>query len=144
MTKSILVAVDLSQDGPDEKPLRVAAELAEKDGAQLDVVSVVPDFGFGEVTSFFPPDYEKKAVVAAKEALTAFCERVLGEAANAGIRHEVVVGKAYREVLRVAEAAGSDLIVVGSHRKEPVIDVLLGTTASQIVLRAKCSVYVVR
>ncbi|MFC6689379.1 universal stress protein [Jhaorihella thermophila] len=59
------------------------------------------------------------------------------------MRHEVAVGKVYREVLRVAEEAGSDLIVVGAHNPE-LRDYLLGSNAARIARHASCSVYVVR
>ena len=144
MTKSILVAVDLSQADPDEKTLRLAGELARFHGAQLDVVTVVPDLGVGQVSSFFPADYEHKAVQETKDRLAAFCAKVLGDKADAGVRHEVAHGKVYREVLRAAQAAGSDLIVVGSHQPDPLRDYLLGTNAAQIVRHSTCSVYVVR
>ena len=143
MTKSILCAVDLSQAEPDEKVLRAAARLAKAEGAQLDVMTVVPDLGVGQVSSYFPEDFEAKAIAHAQDALAAFVGRVLGEAADKNVRHEVASGKVYQEVLRVAEAAGTDLIVIGSH-KPALRDYLLGTNASQIVRHSTCSVYVVR
>jgi len=47
------------------------------------------------------------------------------------------------EILRVAEEAGADLIVVGSHRPA-MKDYLLGTNASRVVRHARCSVLVAR
>jgi nucleotide-binding universal stress UspA family protein len=47
----------------------------------------------------------------------------------------------YAEILRVAEEAGAELIVVGSHR--PVMkDYLLGANASRVMRRAACPVLV--
>jgi nucleotide-binding universal stress UspA family protein len=47
------------------------------------------------------------------------------------------------EILGIAEEAGADLIVVGSHR--PAMgDYLLGTNASRVVRHAGCSVLVAR
>lgn len=49
----------------------------------------------------------------------------------------------YAEILGVAEEAGADLIVVGSHRPA-MWDYLLGTNASRVVRHANCSVLVAR
>ena len=143
MTKSILCALDMSQARPDDRTLMVAADMARHYGASLDVVTVIPDFGVGEVSSYFPSGFQDKARAKAIEALTAHVGEVLGDEANRDIRHEVAVGRVDDEVLRVAEDAGSDLIVVGSH--DPGLrDYLIGSNASRIVRHAPCSVYVVR
>lgn len=142
MTRSVLCAVDVNQSTPHEKPLRVATEIAAREGAVLDVVAVVPDLGYGEVASFLPADYVDVATERTRERLDALVDRVVGGQVET-VRREVVVGRVATEVLRLADALGSDLIVVGSH--EPTVaDRLLGTNASQIVLHAKVSVYVVR
>ena len=49
----------------------------------------------------------------------------------------------YAEILRVAEEAEADLIVVGSHRPA-MKDYLLGTNAARVVRHARCSVLVAR
>lgn len=143
MIRSILCALDTSQDHPDDRPLRVAADLARHHAARLDVMTVVPSYGVGEVSSFFPEGFQDKAREDARLRLSEHVERTLGEGHTAGIRHEVAVGKVYREVLRVAEEAGSDLIVVGAHNPE-LRDYLLGSNAARIARHATCSVYVVR
>lgn len=142
MTRSILCAVDVHQATPHEKPLQVAAEMAEREGARLDVVTVVPDLGYGQVSSFLPSDYSEKATAAARNRLDEIVDRVVGNRIAEVGRH-VATGRVATEVLRLADAAGTDLIVVGSHEPE-AIDRLLGTNASQIVLHATASVYVVR
>ena len=143
MITSILCALDMSQARPDDRTLKAAADLARHYKAQLDVVSVIPDLGVGEVSSFFPDGYQEKALKKAIDALKAHVVAVLGEEENAKVRHEVAVGKVYEQILRVAEDADSSLIVVGSH--EPGLgDYLIGSNATKIVRHAHCSVYVVR
>ncbi|MYM57378.1 universal stress protein [Thalassovita mangrovi] len=143
MSTCILCAVDMSQHEPDAEVLKVAAKLAALDGAQLDVITVVPSFGAGEVPDFFPKDYHKHALAETSERLKAFVKKVLGDEADAKVRHEVATGKVYQEVLHAAEVAGSDLIVIGSHRPS-ARDYLLGTNAAKVVRHAPVSVYVVR
>ncbi|RMD95560.1 MAG: universal stress protein [Alphaproteobacteria bacterium] len=139
----ILCAVDLDTHGADDPVLETAARQAAWEGAQLEVLSVVPDMGVGEVTSFFPPDYEEKAIARARDRLHAHVAQVLGEARAKEVICAVSTGSVYREVLRVAEATEADLIVVGSH-KPTATDFLLGSNAARIVRHARCSVYVVR
>ena len=49
----------------------------------------------------------------------------------------------YAEILRAAEEAQADLVVVGSHRPA-MKDYLLGTNAARVVRHARCSVLVAR
>lgn len=143
MSKSILCAVDISNGAHDLPVLRRAAQLAELDGARLDVVTVIPDFGEGWVSGFFKPDYLDDAVKHAHETLVAMCLEAFGEEVNANVRHVVATGTAYTQVLEVAEKAGTDLIVIGSHTPE-LRDYLLGPNAARVVRHSSCSVHVVR
>jgi nucleotide-binding universal stress UspA family protein len=60
------------------------------------------------------------------------------------IRTEVVIGKAWREVLALADQQDVDLIVIGLHHLQPLRDVVLGTTAERIVRKSTRPVLVVK
>ncbi len=143
MIKSVLCAVDAGKPETDAEVLRQAGRLAELDGAQLDVVTVLPDFGESFVGSFFEPEHHEQAVVKAQDALEALGKSVLGEERNAKVRHVVATGTAYQEILHTAKEAGSDLIVIGAHRPD-LKDYLLGPNAARVVRHSDVSVYVVR
>ncbi len=143
MTKSVLCAVDISNGDIDALVLKEAAKLADRDGAQLDVVTVLPDFGESWVSGFFQPGFHDKATQQAHDQLLALCARVLGDERNASVRHVVATGTAYQEILKTAENAGSDLIVIGAHKPD-FKDYLLGPNAARVVRHSTCSVYVVR
>ncbi|WP_291736605.1 universal stress protein, partial [Leisingera sp. F5] len=115
MNKPVLCALELSDPASDEKVLTQAARLADLDGAQLDVVNVLPDFGESWVSGFFEEHHHQKAVKDTTQRLRDLCTKVLGEEGNAKVRHLVATGKAYQEILKVAETAGSGLIVIGAH-----------------------------
>ncbi len=53
-------------------------------------------------------------------------------------------GRAPSEIVREAEAMGSDLIVVGSRGRGPIATMLLGSVAAEVVDRAPCPVLVAR
>ncbi len=52
-------------------------------------------------------------------------------------------GSTKREILRIAEEQGVDLIVIGSHGREG-IQLLLGSTANAVLHGAPCDVLAVR
>lgn len=143
MKKSILCAVDLGASQDDNEVLKTAARLAALDDAQLDVVTVIPDYGSSHVGGFFDKDFSKKLLKETQSNLSTFVEGCLGQEVNADVRHVVVQGTVYAEVLKTAEAANSDLIVVGAHNPD-LKDFLLGPNAARIVRHSTCSVYVVR
>ncbi|MEX5727162.1 universal stress protein F [Rhodovulum iodosum] len=143
MITSILCAIDVSQPEHDREVLRVAARLAAMDKARLDVITVVPDFGMSVVGAYFDKEFHDKAVEKAKAILNDFVTDVIGAEGNKGVRHIIATGKAYEEILHAAREAGSDLIVIGSHKPE-LRDYLLGPNAARVVRHCNCSVYVVR
>ncbi|WP_271947228.1 universal stress protein [Ruegeria faecimaris] len=143
MTRSVLCAVDISNGKIDGPVLQKAAALADLEGAQLDVVSVLPDFGESWVSGFFQADFHEKALAEAQKQLTELCASTLGSERNEKIRHVVATGTAYQEILKTAESAGSDLIVIGAHKPD-FKDYLLGPNAARVVRHSTVSVYVVR
>ncbi|PWE33774.1 universal stress protein [Maritimibacter sp. 55A14] len=143
MSTSVLCAVDVSQPKVDIEVLKTAARLAALDGARLDVITVVPDFGMSMVGGFFEEGHHDAAVGAARKALKTLVEKALGAEANKEIRHVVATGNAYEQILQTAAQAGTDLIVIGAHKPD-FKDYLLGPNAARVVRHADCSVHVVR
>jgi len=143
MSKSVLCAIDLSNGDMDNPVLMQAAQLAEMDGAQLDVVSVLPDYGETWVSTFFEAHHHERIEAEALEKLKALCVQTLGAERNASIRHVIATGTAYREILNTSKQAGSDLIVIGAHKPD-LKDYLLGPNAARVVRHSAVSVFVVR
>ncbi|MBU2935543.1 MULTISPECIES: universal stress protein [Pacificibacter] len=143
MSSSILCAVDVSNGKDDFATIQVAQKMADLEGAQLDVIAVVPDFGMSPVGGFFSKDHHDKMLVEAKAMLNRLMIDALGTDNNDKIRHIVATGKAYEEVLKLADKTTPSLIVVGSHKAEKS-HYMLGPNAARIVRHANCSVYVVR
>jgi len=143
MTNSILCAVDVSNGDEDINVIQTAGRLATLDGAQLDVVAVIPDYGMSQVGAFFDKDYHDKMVAEAKDALNTLVTKALDSTQNEKVRHVIATGRAYDEVLSLANKSDASLIVIGAHKAD-LADYLLGPNASRVVRHAKCSVYVVR
>jgi len=141
MYNNVLLTVDLNDESSWKKALPAAIEACKASSAVLAVVTVIPDFGLSAVGSYFPEDYQEKALAKADADLNAF----VGEHVPSGIevRINVGYGTVYEEILRIARKRGSDLIVIASHRPE-LKDYLLGPNAARVVRHADCSVLVVR
>jgi nucleotide-binding universal stress UspA family protein len=60
------------------------------------------------------------------------------------IKPVVLFGEPTREILRLAELDGFDLIVMGTHGRMGLNRFLLGSVAEQVIRRAPCPVFVIR
>lgn len=143
MIQTVLCAVDITRTDEESKVLRRASKLASVEEAKLDVITVVPDFGASIVGAYFEAHHVTTAKDGAAKALNDFVADVLGQDANAEVRHIVAIGSVYEEVLNAAKISETDLIVIGAHRPD-LKDYLLGPNAARVVRHSDCSVYVVR
>ena len=141
MFKEILFAVDLNAPETQQKALDAAIAHAKLSKAKLHVISVVPDFGVGMVSSYFPENFEQNLM---KDTNTRLHDYVKAHVPKGiPVQHIVAHGTIYREIIRYATKVKADLIVMASHRPE-LKDYLLGPNASHVVKHANCSVLVIR
>ncbi len=143
MTKTILCALDVNRPDTEAKVLLQAFKLAQMEQAQLDVITVIPDFGMSVVGTFFDEAHTEKAREAARQILFDLVKNTIGEEANDQVRHIVGIGKAYHVILTTAATDNADLIVLCAHKPD-VKDYLLGPNAARVVRHATTSVFVVR
>ncbi len=141
MYNNILLSVDLNEESSWQDALPKATEIAASSKATLHLITVVPTFGMSIVGSFFPDDFEKKALAEAKTQLGAFIAKHISGDINA--KGHVAHGVIYEEILHAADKLGCDLIVLSSHRPE-LSDYLIGPNAARVVRHASQSVLVVR
>jgi nucleotide-binding universal stress UspA family protein len=141
MYEHILIAIDPDSKRSWERALPDAVKLAVTHGATLHIMTVVPDYGSSLVASFFPRDYEKKALEHAKTALHAVAEPLVPK----DLKHQFITahGRIHDEICRVADEVKADLIVMASHKPTPS-DRLIAPNAQQVLLHAPVSVLVVR
>jgi len=134
----ILVPLDLSRQP--SRALEVAAELAEP-AHPITLVHVI-----AEVEGVAPEelgDFYAGLRSRAEEVLAQRAEQL--EKVGRPTRVEICVGRRGSEILRLAEREGCDLIVLASHRLEPVQPGGgIGTLSHQIALFAPCDVLLVR
>lgn len=136
MYKTILLPIDLADEDSTARLLAAARELAEQSKAELCLMTVVPE----DLSIGLPKRGKDDTLVAAQRRLRELADR---ELAGQHVKQVIAYGSAEEEILRVARETKADLIVVASH-KPRARDLLLGSTATQVVRRATCSVLVVR
>jgi nucleotide-binding universal stress UspA family protein len=124
---------------------RYALKLAEESSAEITVLHVlewlVEDEPGARIAGFDVPEFRRYLETDAREKLRGV---VPGEARDwCHPREEVVGGRPWREILRVAEERSADLVVMGVRGRNPVDIVLFGSTTQHVVRGAKCPVLVV-
>jgi nucleotide-binding universal stress UspA family protein len=70
--------------------------------------------------------------------------RAMAGEQQVALETHVVAGHAVRDILRLAEDLGADLIVIGGTGHSSFYERMLGTTAGRVVHLAKCPVLVVK
>ncbi|MFW2541330.1 universal stress protein [Primorskyibacter sp. 2E107] len=137
MYKSILVPIAFEAEGNEKAiaALAIARALAGADAriTLIHVMEKVPSYAI----NYLPADFSAQSRLAIESELTSLAKGVPGAVT------EVVDGHSGRTILEWAEEKGADLIVIASHQPG-MQDLLLGSTATQIVRHARCAVHVLR
>ena len=139
MYHDILVPVDMSDEHSWKKPLAQAVDLAQRLGARLHVMAVVPAFN-AMVETFFPADFEQKARAKVNQELHEFVQAHVPS--DLQVQTIVAVGSIYEEVIKTAHQVDCDLIVMGrsgAHRSH----FLFGPNTERVVRHSDRSVLVV-
>lgn len=136
----VLVAVDLAPDSVEL--IRKAKEIASRNDAPLSLAHVVeylPVEPTGEV--LMPPsqDLEPELLEGARRQLD---ELATANGVGDCTRH-VVLGNTARDLARLIEEHGVDLLVVGAHERHG-LSLLVGGTERSLLRHAPCDVLVVR
>ncbi|MFQ5466818.1 MAG: universal stress protein [Kiloniellaceae bacterium] len=141
MYQCVLLPIDVNEESSWRKALPEAIGHCQASGAELHLLTVVPDYGMPQVVQYFPEGYVEKALEDCRKRLEHLAaETVPPEIkVTASLSHGII----YQEILKAARAHQCDLIVMASHRPQ-LQDYLLGPNAARVVRHAECSVLVVR
>lgn len=142
MYQKILLPVDLNEESSWEKALPTALTLCRTFGAELILVTVLPDYHMPIVGSYFPRDFAKKAHDAIHKAQHDFIAEHVPEDLTS---HAIIVdGSPWEAIVKAAKKLEVDLIVMASHTKRKFADYVLGPNAEHVVHHSKVSVMIVR
>lgn len=137
--KHILVAIDLSDEA--ELVLERAKELANFNDAKLTIVHVIEplNIAYGSDIPLNVTSLEQEITAHAKKRISFLAEKFM---IHNGETH-IIYGKPEREVHKISENSGVDLIIVGSHGRHGLA-LILGSTSTSILHGACCDVLAVR
>ncbi|MFY0682287.1 MAG: universal stress protein [Thalassovita sp.] len=135
MYDNILVPISFDENRDARGALEIAQAICAKEGkiSLLHVMEEVP----GYAVSYIPEGFH----AGAKDGIEADLKEMGKDISNVEI--SVVDGHSGRTILEYAQKHAVDCIVVASHRPG-MQDLLLGSTATQVVRHAKCAVHVLR
>ncbi len=133
MTKKILFPTDFSPAS--EAAFPYACSLARDSGSTLLIVHVDnTQFAYLGEGMYLPPPTASNPEV----------ERMLGEVVpkdkGVACEHRLVVGDAALEIMRVAQEANVELIVMGTHGRGGLSRLLMGSVSEAVVRSAPCPV----
>lgn len=137
---------------------RYAASIAHQYGASLSILHVMEDVPEGsrqliasEIGASRWEDIKKKNAQGFHDILKArkenFLEKMRSEKPDFSVAIDSIlikVGYPADEILHQVEAGGFDLLVMGSHGKGRVADVMMGSTTGRVIRQCKKPVLVVR
>jgi nucleotide-binding universal stress UspA family protein len=141
--KLILSPIDFSEHS--DEALQTAADLAARFGSELLLVHVVPALPKlpATVSLFQEGDYERALSSDAENRLQClarkFAETRLRARVEVGVANDVAM-----EILRIAEHAGVDLIVIATHGMTGWHRLAFGSVAEKVVRLASCPELVLR
>ena len=142
--RSILAPTDFSEHA--NIALKYAASLAEKFGACLHLLHVLPDVVPAGpdlmLAPALPPEYYEATEKESSEALLKVLDPAWGRPAQ--VQTAVVWGGAVDRVVEYATEKKIDLIVVATHGRTGLSHALLGSLAESIIRQAPCPVLTVR
>ena len=147
MARLFLSPIDLTHRSSYVSVLPVAAREAQLHGAELCVMTVVPDTTTGMDWRYAMR--EGGGTAPSPKELCRQAQTRLTQVVDEHVPDEVPTkllvryGTIYKEILEAAEELGAEWIILAAYRPS-LKDFLLGTNAARVVRHAQCSVTVVR
>lgn len=141
MSHPVLVPVDVEHEESWRLAMPAAQEEARRRGAELHVLSVLPDFGMSIVGQFFPQGFSEDVIHTTHQALHKIADEMLGDTVT--WKAHVHQGEVTDTILHYAADLHAGLIVMAAHMPAER-SFLTGSHADRVVARADCSVLVVR
>ena len=140
MLRKLLLPIDLTEPAFAPRALEEAQVLAKPLDCEVRLVNVQSLVPLRFV-DYVPEDFEKHIRKVLEAELAAIADKI--DRPKDRVSSVVLFGPVHDRILDEADSWGADLIVICSHR--PGMDrFLIGSIASAIVKRAKCSVLVLR
>lgn len=141
MFKKILLPIDLQDTRLTAKAVKIAIDEARKHDAEINVLTVIPDFGMPLVASFFPDATMDKALKEVARELKKYIAANFPQ--DVKTKPHIGEGSPADQIIQLTKKLGADLIIIPSHTKS-IQQVFLGSCAARVVDRVHCSVMVIK
>ncbi|HXY59743.1 MAG TPA: universal stress protein [Methylocystis sp.] len=140
MFGKILLPIDITEPEMGKLAAQEASVLAKAFNSELRLVNVQSLLPIA-VLDYVEKDFESEILEGLEQEVSALADGI--DCPRERLSTKILFGPVHHKVLAEAEAWGADLIVLCSHGSGPD-RFLIGSTATAIMQRAKCSVWVVR
>ena len=140
MFKTILLPIDISEDGADYPAVPVAVEYSKAFQSKVILLTVLPDYEMSFASHVFDSGVVQKIITDTKKKLEQFIQKNLK---SIPAEAHVLQGTVYECIIEKAKKNKADLIIMSANRPE-LKDYLLGPNAARVVRHSDCSVLVVR
>ncbi|MFO8241151.1 MAG: universal stress protein [Dissulfuribacterales bacterium] len=143
MTKTVLIPVDFSDVS--SRAIHFFEELEATKIDRVILLHVLNERNYKvleEVASFDVDEFTKKHTDSAKENLERIAQRLRNRGNNVDLK--VVFGVPFREILQAEIDYNASLIVIGSHGRSNIAEMIIGSVAEKIVRKARSPVLLVK
>jgi nucleotide-binding universal stress UspA family protein len=140
--KKILFPVDLSEASP--KIVPYVLSMAEKYDADVYPLFVARVFKYYEniyVPSVSIHSFEQDLMKGAQKRLNEFVEECFPDTSR--VHPDVVCGDPADEIVEYAEKEGMDLVIIGTHGRKGIENIVFGSVAEQVVMNSPVPVLTV-
>lgn len=141
--KKILHPTDFGDNAA--QALKYACAFAEHFGAELHLITVIPDPLLTispPIGGFLPENYYHDMIKHAEEKLAELPDPDWLK--NGKIVREAMEGSGFVEIVQYARSNDIDLIIMGTHGYSALMHLIMGSTAENVMRKASCPVMVVR
>lgn len=149
--KKVLIAVDY--DPSSIKVAKKGYELAKMMGAKIVLMHVLAEpvyyspAGYSPITGFNESmemgNFHTDTIQGLKEAAQNFLDRTKAHLNDENIKTLLKEGETADSILESAESLGADIIVLGTHSRKWLGDILLGSVAESILKQSALPLYII-
>jgi nucleotide-binding universal stress UspA family protein len=143
MFEKILYPTDFSDVS--KKSLGFIKQLKDAGAKELIVLHVIDERGIEAMAMYAPGSFDE-LISRLKKETSKEISAIEAELKESGfeVKTRIEKGIPLREILRVEEEEGVSVIIIGSHGKTNIKEMLLGSVSEKVIRRAKNPVLVIK
>ena len=143
MFEKILYPTDFSDVS--KKALGFIKQLKDAGAKELIVLHVIDERGIEAMAMYAPGSFDE-LISRLKKETSKEISAIEAELKESGfeVKTRIEKGIPLREILRVEEEEGVSVIIIGSHGKTNIKEMLLGSVSEKVIRRAKNPVLVIK